>query len=178
MIIDIAFLVLVFLALKKGYSKGLIVAIFSLLGFVIGLAAAIKLSALVAGWLGTQLNVTQQWIPIISFAVVFVGVVYLVKLGAALVEKSVKFVLLGWVNKIGGILFYALLYCIILSIFCFYAKQLKIITPNISNDSKVYSFIEPIGQKVINGIGDVIPIFKNLFSQLEHFFETINQTAK
>jgi membrane protein required for colicin V production len=178
MIIDIAFFVLILLALKKGYSKGLIVAVFSLLGFIIGLAAAIKLSAVVAGWLGTQLNVAQQWIPIISFALVFIGVVYLVKLGAALVEKSIKFVMLGWVNKIGGILFYALLYCIVLSIFCFYAKQLNIITPTIIKDSKVYSFIEPIGQKVINSIGTVIPIFKDLFSQLESFFDTVKQTAK
>jgi membrane protein required for colicin V production len=178
MFIDVVFFGLMLLAVKKGYSKGLIVAVFSLIGFIVGLAAAIKLSAVVAGWLGTQINVAQQWIPIISFAVVFIGVVYLVKLGAVLVEKSIQFVMLGWVNKIGGILFYALLYSIILSVFCFYAKQLNIITTSTINDSKVYTIIAPLGQEVINSIGVVIPIFKNLFTQLENFFETVKQTAK
>jgi membrane protein required for colicin V production len=177
MIIDFAFIALIALAAWKGYNKGLIVAVFSLIAFIVGLAAAVKFSAVVAGWLGTQVSVSNKWMPLLSFAVVFIGVVFLVKIAARLVEKAIQLALLGWVNKIGGILFFALLYTIILSIILFYAKQLNIITSTTIAESKMYTYIEPIGKKVINGIGGVIPLFKDLFTQLESFFEGIKQKA-
>jgi membrane protein required for colicin V production len=173
MIIDIAFGLLMLLALRKGYSRGLIIAVFSLLAFVVGIAAALKFSALVATWLGTHSNIGQQLLPSISFLIVFIAVAYLIKLGASIIEKSVKFVLLGWVNKLGGILFYAILYLLIFSVALFYAKQLNILSAQNIAESKVYTFVEPFGKKVIDGIGTVVPIFKNLFSQLQAFFENI-----
>ena len=50
MAIDIIFLVLLAMAAFKGFRRGFIVAIFSLLAIVIGLAAAIKFSVLVSAW--------------------------------------------------------------------------------------------------------------------------------
>ena len=52
MIIDIIFVILIVLALLQGYRRGLIVAVFSLISIIVGLAAAIKLSAVVANYLG------------------------------------------------------------------------------------------------------------------------------
>jgi membrane protein required for colicin V production len=170
MIIDFTFIVLMAMACYKGYSKGLIVAVFSLVAFIVGLAAAIKLSAMVAGWLGTQVSVSKQWLPLLSFALVFMLVSLLVRLGARFIEKTVQFAMLGWVNKIGGILFFAVLYTIILSIIIFYAQQVKILDAKAISASKFYSFLQPIAPKVINGIGSVIPIFKDLFEQLQEFF--------
>ncbi len=54
MIIDIAFALLMVLAIFKGLRKGLILGIFSLLAFLIGLAAALKLSAVVAVYLNDK----------------------------------------------------------------------------------------------------------------------------
>jgi membrane protein required for colicin V production len=48
MFIDAVFFILMALACYKGYSKGFIIAIFSVLGFIVGLAAALKLSTTVA----------------------------------------------------------------------------------------------------------------------------------
>ena len=36
--------------------------------------------------------------------------------------------------------------------------------------SKSYWFLQPIAPKVIAGFGAIIPIFKNMFQQLETFF--------
>jgi membrane protein required for colicin V production len=176
MIIDLAFFVLIIMAALKGYNKGLIVAVFSLVAFIVGLAAAVKFSAIVAGWLGTQVSVSNHWIPLLSFALVFLGVVLLVKMGAKMIEKTVQFVMLGWVNKLGGVLFFCLLYVIILSIVIFYAEQLKIINQSTIKASKTYDFVKPFGPKVINGIGAVIPIFKDLFGQLQSFFDGVATT--
>jgi len=48
MFVDVIFVILMVMALFKGYTRGLIVAVFSFGAFLIGLAAALKLSAVVA----------------------------------------------------------------------------------------------------------------------------------
>ncbi len=175
MIIDILFAILIVFAVIRGFQKGLIVALFSFVAFFIGLAAALKLSAIVAGYIGKSVKVSDQWLPIISFAVVFIIVIILVRLGAKLIEKSVQAVLLGWINRIGGILFYLILYITIFSVLLFYAEQLNLLQTETINKSVVYKYVQPWGPKIINAFGQLIPIFKNMFTQLEEFFGHISQ---
>ena len=101
MIIDVAFLIVMIIAVFQGYSKGFIVGIFSFIGFLIGLAAALKLSAIVAHRLEFSADISTKWLPVVSFALVFILVVFLVNIGARILKKAVSMVMLGWVDKIG-----------------------------------------------------------------------------
>jgi membrane protein required for colicin V production len=168
--LDFIILIALGWAVYKGFTKGLIVAVFSLLAFIVGLAAATKLSAVVAGWLGKQVTVDKHWIPMLSFTLVFIATVFLVHFGAKMIEKTVKMAMLGWVNRAGGILFYVVLYMVILSVILFYANKLQIISPSTFAASKMYTLIKDVGPSAINGLGVVIPIFKDVFKQLEDFF--------
>lgn len=170
MILDIILVVILILAVIKGYQRGLIVAVFSIIAFIIGLAAAMKLSAVVAGYIGKAVKISDHWLPVISFAVVFIIVVLLVRWGANLIQKGVEVAMLGWVNRLGGILLYCCLYILIFSVVIFYAEQLQLIKPETKNASVTYSYIEPWGPKVIDGVGRVIPFFKNMFTDLQEFF--------
>ncbi len=174
MLIDFAFAALLILAIIKGYQKGLILAIFSIIAFIVGLAAALKLSTVVAAYLKDSISVSAKWLPFIAFALVFLIVVLLVRLGAKLVEKTFQAVLLGWVNRIGGILLYATLYMIILSIFIFYAEKLQLIQPATIESSATYKFIQPWGPKVMDNIGIIIPWFKDMFTELGDFFNSLS----
>src|SRR6478672_12499601 len=107
--IDFVLVILLIVAIFKGLRNGFVLAIFSFLAFVIGLAAALKLSTVVAGYLDTNTNVSHRWLPVLAFAIVFLIVVFLVKLSAKAIEGALKIVMLGWLNKLGGVLFYALL---------------------------------------------------------------------
>jgi membrane protein required for colicin V production len=127
--IDIIFAIIIIIACIKGYQKGLIIALFSIVAFIIGLAAALKLSAIVAGWLSSNVNVSARWLPFISFALVFLAVVLLVNWGGKIIEKTFQMALLGWVNRLGGIIFYAALYIIIFSVFLFYAEKIHLLEP-------------------------------------------------
>lgn len=177
MFIDIVFLLLMLLACVKGYSKGLIIALFSVIGFIVGLAAALKLSAYAAEKLSGTFNTSGKWLPVISFVLVFLAVVLIVHLGAKLIQKSVEMVMLGWVNRLAGIVLYALLYSVLFSIFLFYAVQLKIISAESIQVSRAYPYIQPLGPKVMDALGTVIPVFKNMFSQLEEFFGKLPESA-
>jgi membrane protein required for colicin V production len=168
--IDILVIILLVIAGIKGFQKGLIIAIFSLVGFIIGLAAALKFSTVVAAYLNNHANISAKWLPLLSFALVFIVVVFLVRLGAKLIERTAKLALLGWLNYLGGIAFYSLLYLIILSIFLYYAQMMNIFEPGSFQSSKTYPFIEKLGPWIINHFGEILPVFKNMFNDLTLFF--------
>lgn len=173
MLIDILYAVTICFAIWHGYQRGLILGVFSLLAIVIGLAAALKLSTVVAGYIGKSVNVSQEWLPFVSFIVVFILVVLLIRLAAKAIEKSVQTVLLGWANKLGGIAFYAVIYTLVFSVVLFYAEQMKFIQPETIQKSVTYKFVQPWGPKVIDGIGSVIPFFRDMFEKLQNFFDGV-----
>jgi len=170
MLLDIVFAVVLVLAVIKGYQRGLVVGLFSLVSVIIGLAAAVKLSAAVAGYIGETVKVSEEWLPVIAFALVFIVVVVLIRIGANAIEKAIEVVMLGWLNKLAGILLYVIIYTLVFSVLLFYAEQMKLIQPATIEKSVTYSYIQPWGPKVIDGLGSVIPFFKNMFDELSAFF--------
>jgi membrane protein required for colicin V production len=174
-IIDIIVFVLVIIGIIKGWRNGLVLGIFSVLAFIIGLAAAVKLSAVVAERLQEGTNISQRWLPVLAFAIVFLVVVFLVRLGAKALEGVLKLAMLGWLNKLGGVLLYVLLYLFIFSILLFYAQQLNIVKPETAEISITYPIIYPMGQEVIGAIGTVLPFFKDMFAELESFFDGLSR---
>ena len=175
MILDIIVAVILILAVIKGYRQGLIVALFSFIALIIGIAAAMKLSVVAAGYIGKAVDISDKWLPIISFAVVFLIAVLLVRLGAKFIQKTVELAMLGWVNRAGGILLYAGLYIIIFSVLLFYADQMNFIKPETKRESVTYSYIQPWGPKLIEGLGKIIPVFKGMFQDLEDFFDNVSK---
>lgn len=99
-----------------GFKNGLIIEAASLAALVLGIFGAIHFSDLTAGFLVENLNVTTQYINLIAFAVTFVGIVILVHLLAKMVDKLVKAVALGFVNRLLGMVFGLIKYAFIISI--------------------------------------------------------------
>ena len=170
MFIDVVCLLLLIMALFKGLRNGLIIGIFSFLAFIIGLAAALKLSTVAAEYIGTNTTIGQKWIPFLAFFAVFLIVVLLVRLGAKALEGVIQMAMLGWLNKIGGVLLYAFVYFFIFSILVFYASQLNLFKQETWEASVAYPFIKPLAPKVIDSLGYILPFFKNMFTELQFFF--------
>jgi len=173
MFIDIITVILFVLAVFKGLRKGFIVAVFSFFAYLIGLAAALKLSTLMADYIGTNVQVSQRWLPFLAFFVVFVIVILLVRLGAKAIEGAVRLMMLGWLNRLGGAVLYILLYFFVYSILLFYATQLHLLKTETIIDSITYHYIEPFAPKVLDILGAVIPFFRNMFDELLRFFEKV-----
>ena len=178
MIIDVIFVLLLILAISKGFRNGFIVAAFSFLGVIIGLAAAMKLSALVAGWLQDSTHLAATWLPFLSFIFIMIGVMLLVRVGALLIQSAMEMVLLGWINKLSGIVLYAALYTTMFSVLLFYAEKIHWIKADTFLASRSFAFIQPWGPKAISLFGAVIPLFKGMFEELSHFFENLPERIK
>ncbi len=177
MVIDVAFLLTMLIAIFKGVRKGFIVGVFSLLAFIIGLAAALKLSAIVAKYLEQNVMTATKWLPVLSFFLVFIVVVLLVGLGAKLIKKTFALAMLGWLDRLLGIILYVILYTIIFSIILFFAEKMLLLKPQVISDSNTYNYIAPWGSKVIDNLGNIIPIFKDMFTQLQSFFENLGKKS-
>ena len=48
---------------------------------------------------------------------------YLVGLGARLIKKTINFAMLGWLDRLGGMLLYIIIYTIIFSVILFFAEK-------------------------------------------------------
>lgn len=175
MMLDIICIIAALVAVWKGLSKGLILAVFSFLGFLLGLLAALKLSAVVAEWLKGSVAVHEKWLPVLAFLGVFAAVMILVRIGSGMLEGMIEFAMLGWLNKLGGVLLFLLLYALVISVLVFYAEQLQFLSAGVRNESVMYSWLQPLAPAFLNLIGLLLPVFKDLFHDLELFFQQLQQ---
>ena len=146
MFLDIVFLAMMLIAVISGMKNGLIVAIFSIIAWILGLMAAFQFSDVAASYLQNTLHISPRFLSIISFVLVFSLVVLIVNLGARLIEKVVGLTPIGWLNRIGGIFFYVLLYTLIFSVMVYFAEKVRLISEETASSSKVYHWVKPLAR--------------------------------
>ena len=97
--------------------------------------------------------------PLISFAVTFILIVIAVFALAKLLQKLIKAVALGTVNKIAGAVFGALKFTLILSIILNLINnintELNFIEPEMQNSSLLYKPVCKVALTLIPGLTDI-----------------------
>ncbi|MGN6494044.1 MAG: CvpA family protein [Agriterribacter sp.] len=173
--VDLLFLVVMIVAIVKGAMRGIVLALFSFVGWFIGLAAALKLSALVAVYLQEHTNIDAKWLPLLSFLLIFILVVLLVQWAGKALEGVLNLALLGWVNRLGGALLYVGMYTLVFSVVLFYADKMNFINEETLANSRVYQATAGLAPAIIEGVSALIPALKDSFHQLEDFFEGVGK---
>jgi membrane protein required for colicin V production len=176
MALDIVGIALVLLFFVRGYMKGLVVAIFSLLAIILGIICSLKLSGTLATFLQKH-GVTSAWVQIVSYIILFIAVFLLVRLLAKAVESALKVSALGWLNGLIGGLIYAFMIAIVWSSFLWLSGQMNLVKPETIAASKTYPFFSKLAPWVFDKIGAVWPMVKNIFGDLQHSFGSTNQTV-
>jgi membrane protein required for colicin V production len=115
MIFDLIFLVIFIYAAFRGFTKGLIVQAATFAALLLGLFGAIKLSGFTSNLLIEKTSIEGEYLPIVSFALTFIGIVILVHLVSKLVEKLVQAVALGFINRLAGAIFNMTKFALIVS---------------------------------------------------------------
>lgn len=172
MIIDVLYLIFLVFFLIRGYSKGVVVALFSALSIIIGIFCAIKFSGFAANLIAKDPK--PFWLPFLSYVIVFVGVVFLVRLGAKAIDKLMKAAFLGLFNRLGGALLYALLITLIFSSFLWFFDHWDIVKPETKSTSYCYNFLIIFAPKTFSVIGMLFPFVKNLFKEFGSIINSVN----
>lgn len=141
-VLDIIFLIPLLFALYRGFKKGLIHMIASLLALILGIVGAMKLRPLFASLLDSIFSIAPEHVNVIAFAVAFVVIVLVVHIVAFLVEKLVKAVALNFINRMLGMAFGVIVTAFVISMILWPLNQVneekQIIKPGHIENSLLY----------------------------------------
>lgn len=99
-----------------GFKKGLILELSTFASLALGIYGALKFSDFTAGYLVQYVEISQQWIGLTSFIITFILIIVGVYFLARFLNKVLKLMALGLVNRLLGMLFGLLKYAMVLSI--------------------------------------------------------------
>ncbi len=89
----------------KGYKNGLIKELGSLVALIAGIFLAIRFSDMINTLVENNISVEAEFVPIISFAIIFIAVVVVILLFSKILNKFIKVIQLEWLNKFAGVVF-------------------------------------------------------------------------
>lgn len=145
--IDIILIIPLLWGLYKGFTKGLIIEAASIIALGLAIWGGIKFSDFLTGYITQNFNWNTKYLPIISFAIIFLGILIGVYTIAKLIEKLVKAVSLGFVNKLAGGIFGMLKFGLIMSVLIFVLNAIEKSVQLIPAETKQKSLLyEPIGK--------------------------------
>lgn len=163
MLIDIILLVLVVVGFIMGYRSGLLTAIFALVSLFIGVAVAVKFTAITTQWLYTNTEATTAYLPFIVFIVLFVLVVLAIRGLGKLMESILDSLALGIVNRLAGGFLWCLVLVFLFSIFLWFADSAGMIQPALKEESHSYVYVHLVAPLVLDFFADLIPWFEGMF---------------
>lgn len=98
--LDIVILIFLIVPAFIGFRAGLIKSLLTIIGGIVGLILAGRLYESFAGVLTFISN--EGAAKVVAFAIIFIGVMIIAAILAAVLKKLVSLVMLGWLNKLGG----------------------------------------------------------------------------
>ena len=108
-----------------GFKKGLVLELASLVGLILGIYGSIKFSDFTAKKLVEYVSISQEWLGLISFLVTFILIVFAVFLFAKILDRALKLVALGFVNRLLGLLFGVLKHALIVSTLLYFFENIN-----------------------------------------------------
>jgi membrane protein required for colicin V production len=137
------FIIAIFLlwSAYRGITKGFLIMAASLAALVLGVWGAIRFSHLTAALLISYFSLKTQYLTLISFALTFAIIVILVHLLSRALDKLVKAVALGFVNRLAGLLFGILKTAFLISIFLVLLNGIDRRVPFIPEEHKENSLL-------------------------------------
>ena len=154
--LDIFFAIPLLWGLYKGITKGLIVEAVTILAFFLAVWVSVHFCDWLAVKIGAYSGSSTEYLPLIAFSVLFIGVLVGSFFVARLAERAVKAGSLGWLNKIGGAFFVLLKFGLILSLGIFIYEAVEKSYPMMASETKekslLYNPVSKIAPALIPGL--------------------------
>ena len=177
MVIDILAVLALALGAYLGYKKGLVLTLFTALAWVLGLFAALKLTYVCTGLMRKWFHSESTLIPLITFMLLFIGVVFLVILFGKLVDKIISVAELGIVNKILGGIMKGALFLLLFSVMLWLFDEAGVVTKSVRADSKLYDYVSPIAPGFFHFVDHNLPALKGLLDDLKKYFNDFDMNG-
>jgi membrane protein required for colicin V production len=146
--LDIIILIPLLWGLYKGFTKGLIIELASLVALFLAVWGGINFSDSLTEYLREEMGWSSTFLPIISFSIIFLVILLLVYAIAKLTELFVKTIALGFVNRLLGGIFGVLKYGLIISALIFIMNTIEKTIPLIPVEEKHNSLLYEPFEKI------------------------------
>ena len=144
---DAIFAIAFLWSIYRGLTKGLVIMAATLAALILGIWGAVHFSDITSDLLYRHLNMQTQYLSLISFALTFILIVIAVHLLARAIDKLLKAVALGFVNRLAGMLFGILKTALIISIILVVVNNIDKRVPFIPEEHKKGSLLyEPLSK--------------------------------
>ncbi len=138
----------------------------SLVAIFVGVLIGFKLMGLGMLFLEERFNADKRTLPYISFGVIFIIVVILVRFLGSWIKHSIDKSFLGTVDQAMGALLGGFRTMFMLSIALWIVDSLRIsLRSEWTEDSWLYPFVATLAPKTVDWIGGFLPVFKEIFTQ-------------
>ncbi len=128
-------------AVFKGFTKGFIIALASLVALIAGVYGAIHFSEIPAEYLDLWFSPNPVYLPLISFAITFLIIVGIVYFIAFILDRIIQVTGLGIINRLAGVAFNLLKMAFILSVIISLFNYAGFIKPLIPETQKQESVL-------------------------------------
>jgi membrane protein required for colicin V production len=166
MIFDLILLCMVALAFWRGWKKGLLWAVGSVLAMMVGVMLSLRLSHLLADFLFDQKIIQSHYTVIISFVVIFILTMFIFRQVAKMMETLLDKLFLGWVNNVLGGALYAFVVVFMSSLGIWLLQKTTLLHTKAMQESKAMMFIQPVAPKTITVLSAYLPFCKNIMEQV------------
>lgn len=158
-IVDIILLICFVPALISGIRKGFISQVISIVSLIGGVWLSYEFSEPVGAWLSQYIETTENVLKLISFIIIMIAVFAGLALVGKLLEGIINFVMLGWVNKLLGVVFAllktGLIVGLVIMLFCSLNNSLHLVSDEVLAESVLFTPLK-------NAAYTVFPYLKSL----------------
>ena len=155
----------------KGFWKGLLLEVISLVAWFIGLIFGLRFLNTAIPVIRNIIGEAYGLLPFITFLVVFVLIIWGVRLAGALVKKGINLTPFGTLdNLLGGVLG-GLKWCFGVSLFIYVLKLANIsVAEEAIKKSVVYPIVVKLTPYALEVVGFFMPFVKYLLTTLKGLF--------
>lgn len=143
----------------KGFQRGIIFEIAMIIGLVLGLYLAFKMSSLFEGLVGKMVDAQGSTLHYLTFFIVFTSVILIMIFLAKLLEGLLKIGSLNSVNKIAGAVFgmlkFALVVSVVFAVFRPIDAHLGLLSAKTKTESYLYQPIIKVTKYLFPALKDV-----------------------
>ena len=163
-ILDIILLICFVPALIQGIRKGFIAQAISIISIIAGIWTSARFADVVSAWIGQFITASEQVLKVVAFAIILVIVFLVLAAVGKLLEGMFKLVMLGWLNKLLGVVFAliktGLIVGLVIIAFSSLNETFKFVQESVLNESVLYPPLKNLALEVFPYIKNILTLTK------------------
>ncbi len=159
-ILDIILLICFIPSLVQGFRKGFISQVIAIISIIAGVWLSVRFADMVCGWLCQYIEGSEQVLKVVAFALIFVLVIAALFLLGKLIEGTIKLIMLGWLNRLLGVLFSllkaGLIIGLVIMAFCSLNDTFKFVSEETLSSSVLFPPLKDLAYSVFPYLKDLL----------------------